>query len=628
MSLYARRGLVFLALLLEAAALSSCTKPTGTEMVLMRDGQTHLATDYYLPNSGGPAFPVVLARTTYNKDGLATTAIAHNTLGFAYVAQDTRGFYASEGTSNGWEDDGWGENQDGADTVDWILEQPWCNGYVGTEGASSLGITQGLLAGASMDVSAQIIGFASANFYGQTAYQGGVFRKNLIECWAPANGVAHVIDIFKAHPADDGFWDQYDTVNRASRVTAPGAHIGGWFDIFQQGTIDAFVARQYNGGPGAWGNQTMVIGPWAHGISRRVGDLRFPDNYDFDTVRLQRRFFEYWLQGEENGVMDEPPVWYYTMGDVDDRQAPGNEWRTAADWPPLPIVERRFYLGSDWTLATGLPRATAHERSFVYDPDDPCPTVGGQNLCLESGPMDQSGVSGRSDVLVFVTDPLPRPLEVTGRVRVELYVSSDAVDTDFTAKLVDVYPDGREILMLDSIKRLKFRNGFDVPDYLEPGETALVEIDLWSISLVFNTGHRIGLQVSSSNYPRFEINPNTGEDFPSDNGTRVAVNTVHMGLDHASALVLPLPDADEDLLPDYEEEGAGTDPAVGDTDQDGLTDAFEAGYDGDPATVDVFDAETNPEGRDLDPLDADTDGDGVADGDELAAGTNPLEAAS
>ena len=279
-----------------------------------------------------------------------------------------------------------------------------------------------------------------------------------------------------------------------------------------------------------------------HGVKRDPGDVTLAENFDdVDFNKYTQRFFRYWLLGEQNGIMDEPAVQYYTVGDLSDPDAPGNEWRTASDWPPFPTKATPFYLSPDGALHAEQVADSPGGLTLMYDPANPVPSLGGATLLHKPGVYDQRPVSDRPDVLKFATEPLSAPLEITGRVTVRLYVSTDARDTDFTAKLLDIYPDGREILMLDGIQRLKFRHGCELPDYLLPGEIAEIEIDLWSISLIFNTGHRIGLHVSSSNFPRFEVNPNTGKDFPVEGEPMaVAANTVYTGVRHPSALILPV----------------------------------------------------------------------------------------
>jgi hypothetical protein len=517
----------------------------GTVMVATPDG-AQLATDVHLPQGEGP-FPVVLIRTPYNKEPTAQFAKTFTDRGFACVVQDVRGNFASKGRFMGFADDGWGERQDGKTTLTWIRNQPWCNGKVGTWGPSALGITQVMLGGTGADVTCQFIQVAASNFYDQLAYQGGVFRKNLAEKWLQSRSALHVVDIWKSHPTYDDFWIGHNAEARAPEVTAPAVHLGGWFDIFAKGTINNFTSRHYHGGKTARGNQILIIGPWPHGIVQKFGELKFPDNFNFNHRDVLDRFFDHWLKGEDTGIMAEPPVHYYTIGDGDDAHAPGNEWRTAQGWPPFETRPTRYLLAKDGKLTTDPKQIQNDTVSYDYDPKEPCPTHGGANLGLpplKVGPFDQRQVAHRPDVLTFATAPLEKPIEITGALRLKLYVSSSAPDTDFTAKFLDIYPDGRQILMTDNIQRLKLRNGLGATDPLPPGAVGELDVDLWMISLIFNKGHRIGVQISSSNYPRFEKNPNTGDDFPVEDHYQIARNTIHIGPTHPSGLILPVRPAD------------------------------------------------------------------------------------
>ena len=520
--------------------LSLLTFAACAEFVMLpaRDG-TELATDYYLPEGDGP-FPVIVARSVYGRAAGLMLVKPMADQGLALVIQDTRGRGQSQGKDWVFADDGWGENQDGADLIDWVVAQSWCNGKVGTWGMSALGISQVLVAGASKKIAVQSIGVAAADFYGQLAYQGGVWRKALCEGWTKGQKNEYIVEVWQSHPARDAFWRDYDAVARAPQMTAPALHVGGWWDIFGQGTLDNFTSRQHQGGAGAKGNQKLIMGPWVHGPVKKVGDLELPDNFTMDFGKYERRMYAHWLTGADNGVVDEAAVNYYTVGDVTRPDGPGNEWRTADDWPPFPTQETAYFLHPDGTLSTTESSENAATLAYTYDPADPCPTHGGQNLLIPAGPFDQRKVSGRDDVLKFATAALDAPTEITGRVKVRLFVSTDALDTDFTAKLVDIYPDGSEILMLDNIQRVKFRNGFEKADPLPAGEIGEVVIDLWSISLIFDVGHRIGVQISSSNYPRFEKNPNSGDDLPNDDNQRAAHNTLHLDKQHPSALLLPV----------------------------------------------------------------------------------------
>jgi len=523
--------------------------PAETIMVPMRDG-VRLATEVLLPETGGPAFPVVLVRTVYGRkyDGIARTA---RQLGIAVVSQDTRGYGDSEGEKMQFAADGADKLRDGDDTLTWIKSQPWCNGKVGTWGSSALGITQVLLAPIRNDIACQMIVVAPSSMF-PVFQRGGVPQKLLPERYAKTMGHEKWFAEQRGkHPTYDEAWRLQDSDSRVANITAPAVHVGGWFDFYPQGTLNGFAARQYLGGPGARGNQKLVLGPWEHAIAPKVGDLTFP-NHAFDFNALAWRFFRHWLQDDSDNVMQEPAVHYYVMGDCDDPSAPGNRWRTADHWPPFPTRETAYYLSSDGALVSGRDAVQAGQRAYDFDPASPCPSLGGADASKPL-PLDQRSLSTRGDVLKFATAPLTEPLEVTGPVRVKLFVTSDAPDTDFTAKLVDIYPDGREIAILNGIQRVKFRGGFEKADPLPAGTVGELTLDCWSTSIIFNKGHRIGVQISSSNWPRYEVNPNTGEDLPRYTGqspegdwivdaksVRVAHNTVLMDPRHPSAIILPV----------------------------------------------------------------------------------------
>jgi len=541
-----------LILALLSTFLIACPSNSQLSMVAMQDG-VRLATEVYLPKGGGDAFPTILLRSPYGR-GESSQAKEYTKRGYAYVIQDVRGFGDSEGEHRVFYADGWREGfSDGADTVDWITRQPWCDGHVGTAGGSALGITQALLAPATDKVGSQSIDVAASQFYGDLAYQGGVWRKSMCEGWLAMLKLDTTESTWKQHTVLDDFWGYYDAEAKAPEVTAPAIHAGGWYDIFQQGTIDHFIARQNHGGPGAKGNQRLIMGPGAHGTYSKEAALRLP-LLRAAAVRVSHHhqaFQDYWLKGRDNGIMDLPAVYYWTFGDDTSRDAPGMEWRVADTWPPFATQELALFLTQDGLLTALSPTAQEASRSFTYDPADPFPTYGGNNLLLPSGPFDQREVNeGRTDILTFATEPLTKPIEITGHVFVHLAISTNAPDTDFTAKLIDVYPagDDREILVLDGIQRVKFRHGFEEPEPLltSAEEIVSVEIDLWSTSWIFNTNHRIGLHVSSSNYPRFEKNPNSGDDWPTEDNLHAAHNTIHMSESHPSALILPMkPDEQE-----------------------------------------------------------------------------------
>jgi putative CocE/NonD family hydrolase len=252
------------------------------------------------------------------------------------------------------------------------------------------------------------------------------------------------------------------------------------------------------------------------------------------------RPFDRWLKGDRNGIDREPAVRYYVLGDTESPGAPGNEWRTAESWPP-PARVASFFLTPAHGLEREPPSVDKSSTTYAYDPKKTVPTKGGGNLILGGkGPLDQRDIGDREDYLRFATPPLEEPIEVVGRIYADLYIDSDAPDTDFTAKLVDVYPDGYEALLADGILRARYREGFDREVFLKPGEVATVRVDLWSTSVVFNKGHRIAVHVSSSNDPRFDPNPNTGKPTRADSETRVAHNTIHHDARHPSRVLLPI----------------------------------------------------------------------------------------
>jgi predicted acyl esterase len=507
-------------------------------MVAMEDG-VKLATTVYLPEGSGP-FPVIVARTPYNKDGLRSEADKFTRNGYVFVGQDLRGRFKSKGHhAIIFHNDGWQKPQDGHDTLSWISKQSWCNGKIGSTGGSALGITQNMAApDANSALQAQFVVVAFSDMYSQGAYQGGAFRSGLLENWLKATGMTDVnLKTFVAHPQYDAFWEGLNPEAQAERVHAPGVFFGGWYDIFVQGTINSFVALQNHGGAGACGRCRLIVAPIGHGT---ITELHYPPNSrQLPKCASDVAWFDYLLRGKPDGVADEKPVHYYVMGDATVTGAPGNFWRSADRWPP-PAGVREFYLHPDGKLSSAGKASGDYIKSYKYDPKQPVPTVGGAELGADIGPKDQRKVESRADVLLFTTEPLAEPLEVTGRILAKLYVSSDCPDTDFTVKLTDVYPDGRSMLVTDGIRRASLRESFTEAKLLEPNKVYEVTIDLWSTSLVFNRGHRIRIAVSSSNAPRFDPNPNTGLPFRSSNETRLATNTVHFSTQYPSRVELPI----------------------------------------------------------------------------------------
>jgi uncharacterized protein len=504
--------------------------------VPMRDG-VKLATDVWLPQTNG-IFPVVLLRFPYNKtlgSGLAVDGCAR---GYAVVSQDTRGRFASEGENLPFLLDA----PDGKDTLVWLTNQPWCSGRIATWGASAGAITQFQLAiDGTGPLAAQYLIVGAPNLY-EVVYTGGVFRKALIEDWIRTTKFApNALDIWVSHPIYDAYWLAQDASRHFHQVNTPAIHVGGYWDIFAQATLDGFVGYQEQGGPGARGRQKLVFGPWGHSVLQdKVGDLTFPDAKNPPgNVHDAWRWFDRWLKDEPNHADHAPAVTYYVIGDVTDPNAPGNTWRTASSWPPSPLTPTPFYLQLNRSLSTQKPEA-ASTLTYSYDPTNPVPTIGGIQLTLPAGPINQIPIESREDLLVFTSEPLTDPTEVTGRVRAKLWIESDAPDTDFFVRLCDVYPDGRSFNLCEGMTRARFRNGLDQEHLLSLGEIYTLDIDCWSTSVIFNRGHRIRVHVTSSSAPGFDPNPNTGEPFRSSDRTRPARNTIHLGADHPSHVLLPV----------------------------------------------------------------------------------------
>lgn len=506
-------------------------EPKKTEMVSMRDG-VKLATDVYLPTGDGP-WPVIVMRSPYPRsvnEGLTKA-------GYAIVIQSTRGRYGSEDESGMvFFPDGWGKAQDGYDCIEWVVKQSWCNGKIGTFGGSALGITQYRMAGSNPpDLTCQHVIMAPCSLYNQCMYQNGALREEQTVNWIKANNFGpDSMKFVKEHPTYDAMWQEMDLSTKFAEVNVPIMHIAGWYDTFQQGNIDAFVGIQSEGGPKAKGKQKLIIGPYSHGGLGVFPEAKYPNPMPPLDV-LGTAWSDFWLKGGSPVIDKLSNVTYYTMGAVGEQGAPGNIWRVSDAWPVQSTITP-YYLNEDKSLDTSKPTNRSGKIAYTFNPDDPTPTVGGNNLTIPAGPMDQRKVEDRSDVLIFTTDQLDKPLEITGRIKAKLWASSTGKDTDFTAKLTDVYPDGRSMLICDGILRARYWKSLAKPEFLTPGKAYEFEIDMWSTSIIINKGHRIRLAVSSSNSPRFDVNTNTGD--PAVKQT--VVNSIYMDKSHPSALLLPV----------------------------------------------------------------------------------------
>lgn len=466
--------------------------PHATVMTPMRDG-TQLPTDLYFPGPNPSDYPCVLIRSPSGRTN--PFALEYLNLlkeGYVVAIQDTRSALDKEGKTFPFWSDGWGMKQDGYDTIEWLAKSPYSNGKIGTVGVSALGITQYMSAPtAPPSLKCQYVGVAASNLYDHAMRRGGQIQKEMVESWlsyyASDPGV-HCFVTNQVHYND--FWEQFNVLSKSHDVKTPTLHFGGWYDIFLDGTLDAFTSFHNEGGEGARGKQKLLIGPWTHlwPHDPRFGDFQMPEAGKTPPVDLSHTsWLAYHLKGVDNGMNQLPSVTYYVMGPLDGSKG-GNFWRHAENWP-IPHIPKTFYLKSDHTLSL-IASKSEESLSYVYDPLNPMMTHGGRNLFMESGPKDQQLLEKREDCLIFTTDFLEEEMEITGKPTLKLFVDSEN-ENDIIVKLTDVYPDGKSILITEGIAHVS---------------TPEVNVELAPTSMVFAKGHRIRISISSSNYPRYEKN--------------------------------------------------------------------------------------------------------------------------
>jgi putative CocE/NonD family hydrolase len=550
----------------------------------MRDGVLLFA-DLYRPAEHG-RYPVLVQRTPYNKSALDVTGIDYwraARAGYAVLVQDVRGRFASQGTFYPFLH----EANDGYDTVEWAAVQPWSSEVVGMVGGSYLGAAQWLAAVQGPPHLKAIFPVMTPSDYQEGwVFQGGAFQLGFCLSWtvlallladsrsepnspqhlALEHTKQHLAEAFNhlplesmpflehdgkpmapffadwlKHADDDVYWERWRIEAHHPRLQVPAFHVGGWYDTFLAGTLRNFIGLTKAGNA----PQRLLIGPWAHTsvLAAQVGELDFAPEGEIDLDGVQLRWFNHWLKGEHNGVLEEPPIHLFVMGE--------GKWRQEHEWPLARAQEVRYHLhsaggantlGGDGWLSTE-PARVEQVDSFTYDPSDPVPTKGGGLCCdptlLPGGAFDQRSLeSVRMDVLVYTTTPLDEPIEVTGPIWAQLWVSSSAPDTDFTAKLVDVHPDGTAYNLADGIIRARYRESRVRLAPLEPDRAYLLKVDLGATSNLFKRGHRIRLDVSSSNFPRFDRNLNTSTRFAEGAQAQTALQTVLHDETHSSYLAV------------------------------------------------------------------------------------------
>ncbi len=594
-----------------------CSAPTFeaiTErdvMVPLRDG-VRCATDLYFParneQKAEGQFPVVLQRTPYDKANSAATGRYYAERGYVAAMQDVRGRYQSEGEFYAFAHEG----PDGYDVVEWIADQPWCDGKVGTLGQSYNAAVQSALASLNPPhLAAMIVTYGPSSYFHHAMRHNGVLEMRFFIyafLMASTSRKAIADPTLKAalDSAHGSIWDWVgnfpitkgssplrlvpsyeqwclDLITNATydeywkqpgygpkpwydqHADVPTLYIGGWYDTYSRSTVENFVelsARQST-------PVSLLMGPWTHGGvgSPVAGDASFlPDGGLSDHEATRLRFLDHHLKGLPTGLDEERRVKYFVMGggtgpeDQGTRVDHGGGWRSDDVWPPAGCEKTAWYLHADGGLSEEAPQDGCSATSYNFDPSDPVPTVGGHlsAIPLPAGAFDQRNdprfhgttgnlpLSARNDVLVFQTEPLDEDVEIAGPIEVVLFVSTDGLDTDFTAKLIDWYPpagnypDGCALNITDSVGRLRFRNGLEAGELAEPGEVYELRFELYPSANRFVAGHRIRVDISSSNWPRFEVNPNTGGPIGVERRLRVAENTVHHGGGRASHILLPV----------------------------------------------------------------------------------------
>lgn len=576
-------------------------------MVPMRDG-TKLAADIYLPARNGKVIegrhPVLLSRTPYGKtSSVAKHYVPH---GYVVVLQDTRGRGKSEGTWRWMVDD----RQDGYDAIEWLAAQPWSNGKIGMMGCSYVGATQHLAAMTQPPhLTTLIPSNPSINHGIGSVIYGGTFRLRIIN-WMLGNAAKgsaqsqdpavkeflegqasnwhhymnhlpirrgltplRIVPEYETmlvemleHRRNDGYWDFSNIIDHVDdHKDLPVFMVGGWYDLFSSSTTETYMALKR----GKKSPVHLIMGPWPHCSSKRShAQVDFGPDANVDMNTVNRTWFDRWLKDDENGFARNAPfrssARLFVMGTGDGHKTEdgkifhGGYWRDESDYPLPDAVPTRFHLQPGGALALSPPRQGAHSTTFEFDPKNPVPTIGGCIVGSGAGAWNQWGgphvwnstaampLSMRNDILVFMTPPLEEDMEVIGPVSVKLWASSSAVDTDFTAKLIDVYPSSRDfpagfdLIMGDGIIRARHRNSDKEEHLMKPGEICEFTIKVDPCSNVFKKGHRIRVDISSSNFPRFDVNPNSGEPANNNRRTITAVNTVYHDRAHPSHIVLPL----------------------------------------------------------------------------------------
>lgn len=514
-------------------------------MIPMRDG-VRLSAYLYLP-AGEGKWPVVFEQRYANITSAGTRKNSADLArrGYAVAMVNFRGSQESEGTYVGYRALAWGEKKDGYDTCEWLAAQPWCTGKVGTFGSSQGGFAQNFLAVTQPPhLVCQYMVDTGLSLFQEGYRIGGVTRPGRFadfgaNCRNPADNDALLAE-WDQHPHYDDYWRAEDCTLHFAKMNVPCFTIGSWYDFMVQGSVGSFIGRQHQGGSNSRGKQWLLLGPWLHGRlnkGSKVGDLVYPENVVWPEVDHMVRWFDHWLKGADNGIEKEPTVRYYVMGAVGEPGAPGNEYRTANDWPPPPQLGS-LYLQADGLLGDKTSSAEKSSTSYESDPAHPMEIAGR----AFPGAKDARAFETQKEVRTWTTEPLAEAMEWNGEVKAEVWLSSTAPDTDVLLRVSDVYPDGRSILIMDYPMRARYREGWDKQTLLKPGEPARLSWHIGWTSQIFAKGHRIRVTIASTGAPLYEPNTQTGGPQTRDwqKEAQAATNTIWHDAAHPSRIIVPL----------------------------------------------------------------------------------------
>ena len=514
-------------------------------MIPMRDGK-RLSAYVFFPKGEGQ-WPAIFEQryADISSAGSRKAAAKFAEGGFVIALVNYRGTHESEGVYRGYRGLQWGELRDGYDVCEWLATQPWCTGKVGTYGGSQAGYAQNYLAVTQPPhLVAQYMTDTGLSLFHEGYRIGGATKpQRFIKGGSVARDIADndaLLREWDAHPNYDDYWRDEDASLHFDKMNLPCFTIGSWFDFMCQGSVASFNGRQTKGGPNSRGAQQLILGSWLHGgypKSNKIGDLVFPENAQFDVYPHMTKWFNHFLKGEDNGIEKEVPVRYYVMGAVGEKDAPGNVWREAKEWPPQ-TESASLFLQPDGALQHAPPSMSSASTSYASDPRQPMslPFTG------FPGAKDARPFEQQSEVRTWTTEPLREPQEWTGEVTAEVWVSSTAKDTDFILRVSDVYPDGRSILLMDYPQRARYRDGFERQHLLTPGEPAKLAWHIGFTSIIFNRGHRIRVTIASTGAPFYEPNSQTGGPQTVDwmKTTQPAINTIWHDATHQSLIIVPV----------------------------------------------------------------------------------------